>query len=625
VSRAAPPAAREPAESFAGFPGRDTSRLLRSTASLRRLLRRIALAALLLSCGVAAAADEPPIPAEIVRLKVESASYRASERALDVVVRAEIAPGWHVNAHRPKSGSLIPTTLTVDPAPGFTVGEIGYPEPETLALAFAGGERLEVYSGRVPFRVPLAVNTELSAEGARFRAKLHFQACDDTRCLRPADTEREFFVRRPGDPSAQAGDAAGNEAPVERWLLQRGLLSTLALVFVMGLGLNLTPCVYPLIAVTVAYFGSQAGERRTRTLLLSSAYALGIAVTFSVIGVAAALSGGLFGRALQDPRVLAGVASLMVALALSCFGLYTLQPPAWVLQRVGGSTPGVAGAALMGLTMGVVAAPCVGPIVVGLLVAVGSRGDPGLGFLLFFTLALGLGAPYVALGAAAGSIVRLPRAGEWMVWVERLFGFVLLGLALYFVSPLLAPPRLRYAQAALLAAAGVTLGLLDRRGPGPVVYGKRAAGVLAVLTALWIALPRTQQETAPGIPWREYSAAALDQARSEGRPAVVDFRADWCLPCVEMERTTFVSPQVRDRASTFAMLRADVTEMSKEAEKMLSQYGVLGVPTTIFFGPDGSERRRMVGYIGPEEFVQLLDQTDDAGQKAARGRDAAAS
>ncbi len=273
----------------------------------------------------------------------------------------------------------------------------------------------------------------------------------------------------------------------------------------------------------------------------------------------------------------------------------------------------------MGLTMGIVAAPCVGPIVVGLLVAVGTRGDAAFGFLLFFTLALGLGAPYVILAAAAGSIGRLPRSGEWLAWVEKVFGFVLLGLALYFANPLLPGWLARAAAAGLIACAAVTLGFLDPHGAKLPRFSllKRFAGALGVIAAIWIALPAAGSRTG-AISWRPFSADALAQARSEGRPAVVDFRADWCMPCLEMERTTFVSPDVTEKVGDYVMLRADVTEMSNETEALLSKYGVLGVPTTLFFTPDGAERHRSVGYIGAEDFARMLDDSRKRGQTTFR-------
>lgn len=575
-------------------------------------------AALLLTRAPLFAADAPPIPSQIVQLRVESADFSPSQQALDVIVAAEIAPGWHVNAHRPTSDALVPTTLSVTAPAGFEVGEIEYPEPESRVLPFAGTEPLQVYGGRIRFHIPLVVKTAFSSDGAQFGAKLHYQACDDSRCLRPAYAERTFLVKTPEVAAARATGSSANQAPVEQWLSAYGLAPTLFFVLVMGLGLNLTPCVYPLISVTVAFFAGQSRDRRGRAILLSSVYALGIAVTFSALGVAAALSGGVFGRALQHPGTLIGLASLMVVLALSSFGVYTLQLPAWLRQKTGSSGQGVLGALFMGLTMGIVAAPCVGPIVVGLLVAVGARGDAGLGFLLFFTLALGLGLPYVVLGAAASSIAHLPRSGEWLAWVERLFGFLLLGLGLYFASPLIPGWILRWTSASLIACGGISLGFLSSRGRDAFGRFRQAFGVLALIGAVWVALP-PGSPAGGGIEWQAFSAQALEEARRQGRPAVVDFRADWCLPCIEMEKTTFVSPRVVLQAAEFSMLRADVTEMSPRSEDLLARYGVLGVPTTIFFATDGKENSRMVGYIAIEEFLRLLDEAAESAKTKSSG------
>ncbi len=592
-------------------PGRGPKRESRSVAAVLLLFAAVALA------GGARALEPPPIPDEIVALRVESANYSASQSALEVVLAADIADGWHINSHQPKSSSLVPTTLAVTAPSGFEIGEIEYPAGEQREFRFAAGQKRDVYGARVRFRIPVTASTTLTPDGASFEAKLHYQACDDTRCLRPAEATRRFLVKRPADRETPPTAISGNAAPVAAWLTRYGLGWTLVLVFVMGLALNLTPCVYPLISVTIAYFGSQAQQRRSRAPWLAAAYALGIALTFSMLGVAAALSGGLFGGALRQPITLIFLAGVMVALALSSFGLYTLQPPPWILRKVGGAASGVVGALFMGLTMGVVAAPCVGPIVVGLLLVVGAKADVALGFLLFFVLALGLGAPYVALGAVAGSITRLPRSGAWLAWVERVFGFLLLGVALYFVSPLLPGRALAWLVAVLLAAAALTLGFYDTLAETTRGFAlfRRVLGSLVLVAAAWIAL-RPSVPVADPIAWRSFSPQALAQARLEGRPAVVDFRADWCLPCLEMEKTTFVSPAVTARAEGFAMLRADVTEVSKETEALLSTYGVLGVPTTLFFSSDGSEHQRMVGYVGAEDFARMLDDTRSATAEA---------
>ncbi len=355
------------------------------------------------------------------------------EGRTELALAVTIAPGWHVNAHDPDRPYLIPTNLQLEPPAGAKVAEVRYPDAVVRSLAFAGGTPLRLYEGRFT----IAVRLEGAATGT-LTGGLRYQACNDETCLPPRTLPVSFAI-------GGRGEAAGVLAPAappggtsfERWVRDRGLLATLAIAALLGLGLNLTPCVYPLISVTIAYFGGQSGQATGRIVLLACAYVLGIAITFSALGVSAALSGSLFGSALQQPLVLAGVAVVLVLLAASNFGLWHMRAPGILAQRAGKASAGMSGALAMGLTMGVVAAPCVGPIVVALLLFIAARQDAVLGFALFFALAVGMGAPYVALAVAAGSIRRLPRSGEWLAWVEHLFGFLLLGLALYFLEPLL--------------------------------------------------------------------------------------------------------------------------------------------------------------------------------------------
>jgi thiol:disulfide interchange protein DsbD len=328
-------------------------------------------------------------------------------------------------------------------------------------------------------------------------------------------------------------------------------------------------------------------------------------VTVSSLGVAAALSGGLFGAALQKPAVLLAIAGLMVALSLSCFGVYTLQAPAAVMRVAGASAGGALGAVFMGLTMGIVAAPCVGPIVIGLLTFVGARQDPLLGFGLFAALSAGLGAPYVVLALAARSLRSLPRSGEWLLWTEHLFGFVLLGLAVYFVQ-LLLPQTLRaLALPALIAVAAVYLGFLDPaggalRGFAPL---KRGAGIAGLALALWMGWPEPSHGS---IPWQPYTDQALSEARSEGRPVVIDVAAEWCIPCKEMEKTTFRHPEVQAEAEAFRMLRLDMTYEGDENDRLTEELLIRGVPTTVFLGPDGEEVERKVGYVSAAEMLEAM-------------------
>ena len=213
----------------------------------------------------------------------------------------------------------------------------------------------------------------------------------------------------------------------------------LVLCFLGGLALNLTPCVYPMIGITVSYFGAQTRRGTRKAFGYAVAYFFGIVITYSVLGLVAASTGSLFGSLLQKPVVLIGIAVILVALAMSMFGAYEFQPPQFLMKRVSGLsvTTDYLGVFLLGTVVGIIAAPCIGPIIVALLVFVGQRGDLWIGWWLFFALAVGLGLPYVILGTYSSLISKLPRSGSWMKWIKYFFGVVLIGLALYFVRPLL--------------------------------------------------------------------------------------------------------------------------------------------------------------------------------------------
>ena len=581
-------------------------------------MRRLPSTVLLVLCAACWAAVALAADAAKVTLELKpDASAVARGGSLGIDVTARIAPGWHVNAHEPNQPFLKPTVLTLTVPEGVRVDAITYPTPEKHAFSFAGGADLLVYQDKLAIKTAIHVPASYAGGQLRVAAELQYQACDDSTCLRPtsATSDVELVVIEHASAVDQmdtgvanaSGSSSASAEVVDRWLAERGLLFTLAAVMLLGLGLNLTPCVYPLVSVTIAYFGGQAGGRgRGRVVGLASIYVLGIAISFSIFGVAAALSGGLFGAALQKPVVLLSIAALMVVLALGSFGLYQLQPPPTVMRWVSNTGTGAAGALFMGLTMGIVAAPCVGPIVVGLLIFVGSRQDSGLGFLLFFALALGMGLPYIVLAAAAGSLRQLPRSGEWLVWTERLFGCVLLILAMYYLQPLLPAAIQPWILPVAIGLSGVYLGFVEPAGRGvryfPLIKG--AVGIAMLVVAVWSA---QQAGTTQAIAWEPYERwVSTASAPGGDKPLLIDFAAEWCIPCREMDHTTYVHPGVVREADRFDMVRADLTQDNDSTNELVEKYEVKGVPTVILFSPRGAEAHRMVGYVGPDQLLQAM-------------------
>jgi thiol:disulfide interchange protein DsbD len=405
-------------------------------------------------------------------------------------------------------------------------------------------------------------------------------------------------------------------------LFQSSLLLTLVGVFLGGLALNLTPCVYPLIPITVSYFGGRGSEKAGFLALHSLFYLLGLAVTNSTLGVVAALTGGLLGSVLQHPVVLIAVAAILVGLALSFFGLWELKLPQSLTQAASRSYSGYGGSLFMGLTLGVVAAPCIGPFLIGLLTYVASTGNPYLGFVLFFTLSLGLGIPLAILAFFSGRLERLPRSGEWMIWVRKLLGWVLLAMAAYFIKPLFHGHSAGIIVFALvILAAGVHLGFIDRTAGTLRSFNllKKTVGIGAVALAGYMAV--SVITIGPGVAWQPYSEERVEQAVKMEKPTIIDFYADWCAPCRELEQITFHHPKVLKAAESFSMLKVDLTRKGDPLHQvLLNRYEVRGVPTIVFLGPDGKEMEnlRVVSFEEPEVFLEkmkLLQQSLKQAQK----------
>jgi thioredoxin:protein disulfide reductase len=557
-----------------------------------------------------------------------------------VTIELAIPSPYHINSNTPLQDYLIPTELEFEPQSHVIFGRAVFP-PASVKKLKVSDSPMALFEGTVNVTAQITPDMSLAGSEITINGKVHSQACNDVICLRPvwqsfsltlpvvsssqiSSTPESPTSKVPRAVSKNTAASAGKAAPFD--FGNKGYLITFLFVFLSGLALNLTPCVYPLIPITISYFGGQAKGKKGSLFIHTFLYVIGMAIMYSVLGVVAAMTGGLFGAALQYPPVLVGIALIMVVLALSMFDVYELRMPAFLNRLAGSSHKGFGGTLLMGLTVGVIAAPCIGPFILGLLTYVGNRGNVVLGFGLFFVLALGLGVPFLVLGLFSGSLHRLPRSGAWMVWVRKIFGFVMLAMAVYYLKSLF-PSAVLYQMtfALLMLLAGIYVAWIDPVSTTGKVfpYIRIAVGMLFFAAALYAGVNCLQagiegalkqsngRSLIGGIQWFSYSDEMLSRASREAKPVFIDFYADWCAPCKELDNLTFAAPEVIDRSQKFIMLKADLTLAGNpQVDALREKYQAIGVPTLIFLKPDGREipSLRGTGFESKEVFLDKMNQ-----------------
>jgi thioredoxin:protein disulfide reductase len=431
-----------------------------------------------------------------------------------------------------------------------------------------------------------------------------------------------------------------------RFLASGQLAVGAAVIFAGGLLTALTPCVYPLIPITVSVFGATRAESRGRAVLLTSSYVLGMGLVYAVLGALAARTGALFGSVLSDPRFVVGLAIFLLVLASSMFGAFELALPQVLAQRlsnVGGS--GILGAFLMGSVSGFLAAPCTGPVLTGLLAFVAQSQSSAVGGALLFLYALGIGVPFFLLGVFT---VRLPKGGQWMEWVKSVLGIALVELAVSYLKDAWPPLRVAFhavaaelgrvpgaAIATVLAAIGLMAGAIHLSfKAGVKEFALKAAGVTLVVAGIllrtsaigapaagdaWVRLGWAKPSPKPSFAWnlqlsgREPEGlarfdTALARAREESRPVMIDFFAEWCAACKELDHKTYVARPVVEEADRFVKIKVDGTHEEDVIARLYERFGVLGLPTVAFIGSDGKilEAPRVTGFLGPDQFAAEL-------------------
>jgi thiol:disulfide interchange protein DsbD len=639
------------------LPQKQTARLLLAAADAAGQSQSAASDAGVLSKLRRLAAPQPPQPEF---LPVERA-FRVSLLARDArVLLAELepAPGYYL--YRDK------TRFSVADDASATLGKVVLPAGERRSDPNFG--ETEVWPRPVRIEVPL---TPHGPGRDTIAVDVAFQGCAEAGLCYPPTTRR-FDVRVvaagraapapsaslpqapavAAPPSAETAPAqliqpaeAGSPLPgdgddssrVARLLQSGNFWLIVTSFFGFGVLLSFTPCVLPMVPILSGIIIGQ-GHKVTRghALALSAVYVVGMAITYALAGVAAGLSGTLLSNALQNPWVLGAFALLFVVLSLSMFGFYELQLPTALQSRLTESSNRMKGGTFWGVfTMGVLSAlivgPCVAAPLAGALLYINQSRDATLGASALFSMALGMGFPLIAVGASAGALV--PRAGAWMQTVKNFFGVVLLGLAIWIISPIIPAVMHMLLWAALLICSAVYLHAIDPLPHNASGWRKlwKGIGVIALLVGVAVligalsggrdlfqplsglrasGLSAIEAESRPRFQ-KVTSVADLDRAleRTGGRPVMLDFYADWCVACKEMERFTFTDPAVRAKMDRMLLLKADVTANSADDVALLQRFGLFGPPGIIFFDPQGQELAgaRVIGFQPAGRFAGALD------------------
>jgi thiol:disulfide interchange protein DsbD len=403
---------------------------------------------------------------------------------------------------------------------------------------------------------------------------------------------------------------------------KQGAIVAILASFGFGFVASLTPCVYPMVPITVSIFGATEAKSRVKGAALSGAFVLGIATLFTTMGVASALSGKLMGSALSNAYVVVALAVLFIALAASMFGAFEIALPSSLtnkLSTVGGV--GYKGAFVMGLVMGLIAAPCTGPFVTGMVVYIAETKSIFLGSLSFFSFSLGLGVLFFVAGTFA---VSLPKGGAWMMGIKWISGVGLAYMAFAYlrdrfepIRNLISPSHTFAIVTGIVLAIGFGLGIVHviaERRKSPIAHLSKPMKLASIIpavagTALFVSWMFAAPAAKPGadIVWIASEEQGRAKATAEGKPVIIDFGATWCEACKELEHKTFPDKAVRTEAQRFVAIRVDATDdEAPDTVRLQKKYGVVGLPTVIMLDKGGTEIVRFTEFVPPDKFLAAM-------------------
>ncbi len=485
-----------------------------------------------------------------------SNSLKAGDLA-DLQIEMEVQEGFFAYHDRFRLKVLQPQglqvgELNIDPLVEFedTTGKV-----KKKKLGVSGSATL-----KTQIEIPVTI-----ADTQNIQMALSYIACTKKFCLTPRTRDLSIVVQIEKSVEAKAKTQDIGSSEFIQKQIDENFAYALALIFLFGLLTSLTPCVYPLIPITLAVLGTKENRSQWKSFLISLCYVLGIGLTYATLGVMAAQTGQLFGSLISHPLVIVLMSLVFFAMGLSLLGLFELQAPAFIRNRYANSQTGKGylGAFASGLLAGIIASPCVGPVLVGVLAYIAKTQNSSLGFALLFTFAMGFGVLFIVLGTFSQLTNKMPRSGVWMNTIKTILALILFSMSFYYAWPLV----------------------------------KR-----------W--MPKSEVEHSQSkVTWQAFSTDLVEKAKMEGQPVIIDFYADWCAACVEMDQFTFSKQPVIKLSKNFVMLKVDATSPFDELSDWQQTYEVYGLPTMIFIDASGIVRKdlTLTGFEEAELFLKRMD------------------
>jgi thioredoxin:protein disulfide reductase len=586
--------------------------LFMSRALSLRLLLICFVVVLLNSTLVHALMNEQSATEAQIQFNLLTPQFETSPGKVELIkIKIDLPDGFHAYKDQFKIQDLNPTN--------FKSGQLRINPEVEFFDKFSNKQKLGMEShGEIEFQIESPEVNNKNSDVLEF--DLRYQVCSEKVCYLPKTKNFKIdfhFDRKPAavispeiiskTETIEVNTKSNNFLNIE-FDPQRNLALTLFFIFLAGILTSFTPCIFPMIPITLSILGHNAqNNSRSKNLSRSIMYVLGIATTYAILGVAAALTGSLFGKFLAHPAVVWSMAALFVVMALSMWGLFEIQAPAVVRNKFqSGQVKGFSGIFLMGLVAGIVASPCVGPVLVSILSFVSTTQNAVLGFIYLFTYAVGLGLIFIVIGLFSEALKILPRSGTWMETIKFILGLIMIFTALYYIQFIVEKQTI-YALTAisftLISLWKIRENFIHKKVIGIGFFSAlMALSALAATVALLkpelliqskvhslTPLPDGFSNTAKPfeVLWTPYSEDALNAALGAGKPIIIDFWADWCGACHELKEKTFSKYDFQELSKNFTLLVVDATEDTPENQKILTKYGVQGLPTVYFMNSNG--------------------------------------